>query len=86
MSLVAGCRVFVLYEVPRPDLWHERLIIGLRLCGQGWMIVLTPDRDVFPEQVSLLNDDLRGFRVVTQGMDLPHGMRQIAAGLGTTCQ
>eukprot|EP00930_Biecheleria_cincta_P103858 TRINITY_DN95964_c0_g1_i1.p2 TRINITY_DN95964_c0_g1~~TRINITY_DN95964_c0_g1_i1.p2 ORF type:complete len:100 (+),score=15.83 TRINITY_DN95964_c0_g1_i1:87-386(+) len=74
MALQAGSRVFLLYDVPGLDLWHERLILGLAACGLGWCIVLTPDRDKYAEQVSLVNDDLRDSRLVLAGADLPFGL------------
>ena len=74
MALAVGNRVFVCYDVPGPDLYHERLVVGVCLCGQGWFIVVTPDLDRFAEQVSILNDDLRSFHVVPTGQDLPFGI------------
>ncbi|CAE8636823.1 unnamed protein product [Polarella glacialis] len=77
MALASEDRVFVRYDVPGPVIWHERLVLGVATCGQGWVIVLTPDGDVFAEEMSTMNDDLHGFRVVGAGQDLPFG---IAAG------
>ena len=65
MALVVGDRVFVRYRT----IWHERLVLGICSCGQGWVIILTPNGDVFAVEVS----DVSGhsFRVVGAGQDLP---------------
>ena len=73
MSLPQGCRIFVLYDVGAPELYHERYILASCACGRGWHIVLTPDFDMFPEQISLENDDLSGFRVCHDGV-MPPGL------------
>eukprot|EP00435_Cladocopium_sp_Y103_P012562 s3813_g3.t1 len=41
--------------------------------GSRWHIVLTPDGDVYPEQISLENDDLSAYRIGV-GDVLPHGL------------
>ena len=73
MSLQEGTRVFVCYDLPPPALWHERYILARCACGQGYHIVLTPDRDIYPEQISLENSDLSGFRIAV-GNALPFGL------------
>ena len=75
MALQEGTRVFVCYDLPPPALWHERFILARCACGQGYHIVLTPDRDVYPEQISLENSDLAGFRIGV-GNALPYGLDQ----------
>ena len=74
MALSVGSRVFLCYDVPGRDLHHERYILAPCLCGQGWYVVLTPDKEQYPEQISLLNDDLRAINIVLAGQDLPYGI------------
>ena len=73
MALAEGTRVFLLYDVGGPDLFHERYVLASCQCGRGWHIVLTPDDDVYPEQISLENDDLSSYRLGI-GPNLPHGL------------
>lgn len=73
MALAEGSRVFVCYDLPPPALWHERYVLSQCLCGQGWHIVMTPDHDIYPEQISLENQDLAGFRIGS-GQGLPFGL------------
>lgn len=73
MALSEGTRVFVLYDLPPPDLYHERYILAACACGRGYHVVLTPDHDVYAEQISLENDDLSGFRIAV-GNQLPAGL------------
>ena len=73
MALAEGTRVFLLYDIGGPDLFHERYILASCQCGRGWHIVLTPDDDVYPEQISLENDDLSSYRLGVGG-NLPHGL------------
>ena len=73
MSLAEGTRVYICYDLPPPELWHERLVLASCACGRGWHIVLTPDFDVFPEHISLENDDISGFRV-GRALQLPAGL------------
>ena len=65
--------MYICYDLPPPELWHERLVLASCACGRGWHIVLTPDFDVFPEHVSLENDDISGFRV-GRAFQLPAGL------------
>jgi hypothetical protein len=74
MALAVDSKLFVLYDVGGPYLWHERSVLAACGCGEGWHIVLTPDYDIFPEQVSMQNDELAGFRLCPAGGGLPHGV------------
>ena len=74
MALAEGSRVFLCYDLPPPVLWHERLVLSTCRCGRGWHIVLTPDGDVYPELISLENEDITGFRVQSVMGILPHGL------------
>lgn len=65
-------RVLVLYDVPGPDLWHERLVLQ-HIAGDDY-VVATPDSDVHYEELSLLNADLRGIRVKPNAVALPPGI------------
>lgn len=71
MALV-NRRVFVLYDVGGPPLWHERL--AMEHVAQEIYIVATPDQDVYGEELSLLNPDLRGIRVRAAPGVLPGGL------------
>lgn len=73
MALAEGTRVFLCYDLPPPALWHERHVLARCSRGQGWHIVYTPDGDVYPEQISLENDDIVGFRIGVDG-NLPYGL------------
>ena len=72
-GLVRRDSSFSLLWSPPPILWHERLILATCACGRGWHIILTPDGDMYPELISLENDDITGFRVSHNG-ELPHGL------------
>jgi hypothetical protein len=74
MALAVDSKLFVLYDVAGPALWHERSVLAASGGGDGWHIVLTPDHDFFPEQVSMQNEDLAGFRLCPVGGGLPHGV------------
>lgn len=62
MTLAPGSYLLVLYDVPGPEMWHERLVIG----GDGWYCVETPSGDIFMEQVSTSNEDLAGLRLLRE--------------------
>lgn len=64
-------QVLVLYDVGGPDLWHERLV--LQHLEREEYKVATPGRDVYAEELSLLNPDLRGIRVKPDPHNLPAG-------------
>lgn len=53
--------VMVQYDVPGPVLWHERW--ALEHIEADEYVVVTPDDDVYVEELSVLNQDLRGIRV-----------------------
>ena len=73
MALAEGTRVFICYDLPAPALWHERYALANCACGQGWHIILSPDQDIYPEQISLENQDISGFRIGSGGR-LPYGL------------
>lgn len=73
MALPEGTRVYVAYDLPPPELFHERYILAACACGRGYHVVLTPDHDVYAEQISLENDDLSSFRIA-EGLQLPAGL------------
>ena len=75
MSLV-NRRVLVLYDVPGPDLWHERLVLQ-HIVNEDYVIA-TPDSDVHYEELSLLNVDLKGIRVKPNANALPVGIAAAA--------
>ena len=65
-------QVLLLYDVAGGDLWHERLVL-LHLDRDEY-IVATPDQDVFAEELSILNTDLKGIRVKPSPNTLPPGV------------
>ena len=73
MALPVGSRVYLLYDVPPPELYHERYVMASCMCGRGWHIILTPDHDLYAEQISLENDDIQTFRLGV-GDELPAGL------------
>ena len=75
MSLEQGSRVFVAYDLPGPQLFHERLVLAPCACQRGWHVVLTPDGDIYEELLSLKNSDLAAFHLAPPGEDsLPYGV------------
>lgn len=58
MALQEGTRVYVEYDVPPPQLYHERYVLAACACGQGYHIILTPDFETYAEQISLENDEI----------------------------
>ena len=63
--------VLVQYDVAGPVLWHERL--PLEHLGGDEYIIVTPDSDIYPEELSVLNQDLRGVRVRVRRGAVPGG-------------
>ena len=60
------------YDVPGPILWHERLV--LLHVERDEYIICTPDADVYVEDLSIMNDDLRGIRLKPSPAVLPPGI------------
>lgn len=71
MALV-NRHVLLEYDVGGPRLWHERLVAE-HVSGDSY-IVITPDSDVYMEDLGLLNGDLRSIRVRPGPGLLPGGM------------
>lgn len=55
-----------------PRLWHERL--PLEHVRNDIYIVVTPDRDVYAEELGLMNSDLRNIRVRPRPGGIPPGV------------
>lgn len=53
--------VLIEYDVPGPRVVHERWVLGH--VAEEEYIVVTPDEDIFTEQLSITNQDLRSIRV-----------------------
>ena len=53
--------VLVEYDVGGPRLWHERQVLE-HVHGDSYVVV-TPDRDIYSEELGLLNPDIRHIRV-----------------------
>ena len=64
--------VLVQYDVGGPELWHERW--ALEFVANEEYVVATPDRDIYVEELSVLNSDLRGVRVKPGPNVLPPGI------------
>lgn len=60
------------YDVPGPLVIHERMILDH--IGADEYVVCTPDRDIFVEQLSVDNSDLRSFRLRPGPHQLPPGV------------
>ena len=60
MALV-NRHILLEYDVPGPRLWHERLVLS-HVAGEIY-IIATPDRDVYAEELGLLNPDVRTLHV-----------------------
>eukprot|EP00435_Cladocopium_sp_Y103_P059267 s48_g21.t1 len=75
MALAEGTRVYVCYDLPppEPELYHERYVLAVCACGQGYHVILTPDFETYAEQISLENADISGFRIGVGGR-LPAGL------------
>ena len=75
MALTEGTRVFICYDLPapEPELFHERYVLAACACGQGYHIILTPDFETYPEQISMENSDISSFRIGAGGR-LPAGV------------
>ena len=75
MALSPGTRVFVAYDLPGPTLYHERKVLASCACQRGWHVVLTPDLDMYEEQISLENSDLQSFHIAPPGDGtFPYGL------------
>lgn len=71
MALV-NHHVLVEYDVRGPRLWHERKVLE-HIQGDVY-VVATPDKDVFAEELGLMNRDLRGIRVMARPGIIPAGI------------
>ena len=69
---LANKTILLQYDVPGPELWYERMVLA-HIVNEDY-IVATPDFDVHYEELSLLNDDLRGIRVKPSPHALPGGI------------
>lgn len=66
-----GSYVYLLYD--GDVLWHERLVLSWAVSST--YVVLSPDADLFLEQVDASNADLGGLRLGPPGGGLPFGLR-----------
>lgn len=65
-------RVLVEYAVGGPTLWHERLVLAH--VADDRYIIVTPDGDVYEEELGLLNSDIRNIRVRARPGAVPAGV------------
>lgn len=70
-ALRDGNYVYLLYD--GNPLWHERIVLSW-VTGSTY-VVLSPDADLFLEQVDVSNVDLDGLRLGAPGGGLPYGLR-----------
>lgn len=71
--MLTGRIALLEYNVPGPIVIHERLVLD-HIADDDY-IVCTPDRDIFCQQLSVQNPDLRSFRLrIQQGNRLPAGV------------
>lgn len=73
MALV-GRTALLEYDVGGPRVIHERMI--LEHVNQENYVVCTPDRDIYVEELSVSNPDLRAFRLRPAPNQLPPGVAQ----------
>ena len=73
-ALDPGTYAYVRYDEQGPpgELWHERLILSWVVASL--YVVLTPDYDMFIEQLDVANADLSGLRFGAPGGGLPVGL------------
>lgn len=59
-------------------LYHDRLVLAACACQRGWHVVLTPDFDLYEEQVSLENQDIASFHIAPpEPGSLPFGLTEL---------
>ena len=83
MALV-GRKVLVHYAVGGPRLWHERYVLA-HVAGDTYMVA-TPDRDVYPEELGLLNTDIRTLKVRHLNGAVPVGVNACLTGRQPNCR
>lgn len=71
MSLV-GRRVLVEYNVGGPRLYHERFVA--EWVRDETYVVVTPDRDIYAEDLSISNPDIRTLKLKPSDRGLPAGV------------
>eukprot|EP00971_Amphidinium_carterae_P349731 6491187-Amphidinium_carterae.2 len=74
--LDAGTCVLVRYDLAGGDgsVWHSRVVLA-KVANRRTHIVLTPDYDMFEEELSIGNADLSGVRICSRGHESPAGLR-----------
>jgi hypothetical protein len=70
-GLAPGEFVLVKYDLPFPE-WHARLLLAL-VDGSVW-VVLTPDADIYTEDISHMNNNLSGWRPYARAVGPPFGI------------
>jgi hypothetical protein len=73
MASILSTGSVVLLGYVGEDMFHERLVIGY-VAGSEYVVV-TPDFDIFVEQLDLANADLSAIRFPTTGGGLPIGIQ-----------
>eukprot|EP00959_Pyramimonas_sp_CCMP1952_P265848 5558534-Pyramimonas_sp.AAC.1 len=57
-----GDVLLVKYNVPGPDLWHERIVLAVHPTEAGHYYMLTPDGDAYIEDCSPASDGVDRIR------------------------
>lgn len=70
-SLSPGDHIVIRYEDPE-NLWHVRLLLS-HVSAAIW-VILTPDGDLYLEDLGSDNGDIRAWRVFTPGGPSPYGV------------
>ncbi|CAE7247208.1 unnamed protein product [Symbiodinium sp. CCMP2592] len=69
--LAPGSFVLVKYNVPE-DLWHARLLLA-PVSGSSW-VILTPQADLYIEDLGNANTDISGWRAYDPSGPVPYGL------------
>ena len=73
-GLSPGDQVLVFYDDPTEQQWHARLLLSC-ITGDEW-IILTPDGDIYGEQISSGNPDFLAWRPMDPNNVIPVGINR----------
>ena len=77
-GLSPGDQVLVFYDDPTEQQWHARLLLSC-ITGDEW-IILTPDGDIYGEQISSGNPDFLAWRPMDPNNVIPVGINRAHCG------
>ena len=72
----SGSYLIVKYDVPGPELWHERLVTATDPSHAGSFAVVTPGWDHHVEEISITNEDIEDIRAFDRQGGLPAGIQE----------